>query len=59
MSFSSEAHPDVIEADGLASAEGYQSDLAYLKSKVGMHPFYSSKVIYFFSSSRIELLGIV
>jgi methylenetetrahydrofolate reductase (NADPH) len=29
-----EAHPDVIEANGLASAEGYQKDLAYLKSKV-------------------------
>lgn len=29
-----EAHPDVIGADGLATAEGYQSDLAYLKSKV-------------------------
>ena len=40
LSFSSEAHPDVIGADGLATAEGYQSDLAYLKSKVRMHPFY-------------------
>ncbi|XP_010524471.1 PREDICTED: methylenetetrahydrofolate reductase 1 [Tarenaya hassleriana] len=29
-----EAHPDVIEPDGLASAEAYQSDLAYLKRKV-------------------------
>jgi len=53
LSFSSEAHPDVIGADGLATADGYQSDLAYLKSKVRMHPFYWSKVIYLFSSSRI------
>ncbi|AEE79993.1 methylenetetrahydrofolate reductase 1 [Arabidopsis thaliana] len=29
-----EAHPDVIEADGLATPESYQSDLAYLKKKV-------------------------
>ncbi|CAL0328071.1 unnamed protein product [Lupinus luteus] len=29
-----EAHPDVIASDGLAPPEGYQSDLAYLKSKV-------------------------
>ncbi|GAV67185.1 MTHFR domain-containing protein [Cephalotus follicularis] len=29
-----EAHPDVIGPDGLASHEGYHSDLAYLKQKV-------------------------
>ncbi|KAE9617688.1 putative methylenetetrahydrofolate reductase (NAD(P)H) [Lupinus albus] len=29
-----EAHPDVIASDGLAPPEGYQNDLAYLKSKV-------------------------
>ncbi|KAK9947250.1 hypothetical protein M0R45_002884 [Rubus argutus] len=29
-----EAHPDAIEADGLATPESYQSDLAYLKRKV-------------------------
>ncbi|CAG7903025.1 hypothetical protein BRARA_G01867 [Brassica rapa] len=29
-----EAHPDVIEANGLATPESYQSDLAYLKRKV-------------------------
>ena len=29
-----EAHPDVIGSNGLASPEGYQNDLAYLKSKV-------------------------
>ncbi|XP_010464698.1 PREDICTED: methylenetetrahydrofolate reductase 1-like isoform X3 [Camelina sativa] len=29
-----EAHPDVIEANGLATPESYQSDLAYLKKKV-------------------------
>ncbi|XP_061353076.1 methylenetetrahydrofolate reductase (NADH) 2-like [Gastrolobium bilobum] len=29
-----EAHPDVIGSDGLAPVEGYQNDLAYLKSKV-------------------------
>lgn len=29
-----EAHPDAIAADGLASPEAYQSDLAYLKRKV-------------------------
>lgn len=34
LSFSSEAHPDVIGNDGLAPLEGYQNDLAYLKSKV-------------------------
>lgn len=34
FSFSSEAHPDVIESDGLATPEGYRNDLAYLKSKV-------------------------
>ncbi|KAL9321549.1 hypothetical protein ACSQ67_013388 [Phaseolus vulgaris] len=34
LSFSSEAHPDVIGSDGLATAEGYQKDLEYLKSKV-------------------------
>ena len=32
--YESEAHPDVIEADGLATPESYQSDLAYLKKKV-------------------------
>lgn len=34
LSFSSEAHPDVIASDGVAPLEGYQNDLAYLKSKV-------------------------
>lgn len=29
-----EAHPDVISTDGLATPAAYQSDLAYLKSKV-------------------------
>lgn len=29
-----EAHPDVIQSDGLATEEGYQNDLAYLKQKV-------------------------
>ncbi|KAK9287894.1 hypothetical protein L1049_016337 [Liquidambar formosana] len=29
-----EAHPDVIQSDGVATLEGYQSDLAYLKRKV-------------------------
>ncbi|KAK6130577.1 hypothetical protein DH2020_035669 [Rehmannia glutinosa] len=29
-----EGHPDVIQQDGLASPESYQSDLAYLKRKV-------------------------
>lgn len=29
-----EAHPDVIEPNGVASPEGYASDLAYLKRKV-------------------------
>nr|XP_027095856.1 methylenetetrahydrofolate reductase 2-like [Coffea arabica] len=29
-----EAHPDVIPANGIASLEAYQSDLAYLKRKV-------------------------
>ncbi|XP_015888576.1 methylenetetrahydrofolate reductase (NADH) 2 [Ziziphus jujuba] len=29
-----EAHPDVIGSNGVASLEGYQSDLAYLKRKV-------------------------
>ncbi|KAF3441393.1 hypothetical protein FNV43_RR15307 [Rhamnella rubrinervis] len=29
-----EAHPDVIGSNGLASLEGYQNDLAYLKKKV-------------------------
>ncbi|XP_059655884.1 probable methylenetetrahydrofolate reductase (NADH) [Cornus florida] len=29
-----EAHPDVIESNGLATPEGYQNDLAYLKRKV-------------------------
>lgn len=29
-----EAHPDVIQPDGLATLEAYQSDLAYLKRKV-------------------------
>ncbi|OIW07709.1 hypothetical protein TanjilG_19652 [Lupinus angustifolius] len=29
-----EAHPDVIASDGLAPLEGYQNDLAYLKSKI-------------------------
>ncbi|KAK4788739.1 hypothetical protein SAY86_020058 [Trapa natans] len=29
-----EAHPDIIGSDGVATAEGYQSDLAYLKKKV-------------------------
>ncbi|KAG6579712.1 Methylenetetrahydrofolate reductase 2, partial [Cucurbita argyrosperma subsp. sororia] len=28
-----EAHPDVIGSNGVATAEGYQSDLAYLKKK--------------------------
>ena len=30
----SEAHPDVIGENGLASNEAYQSDLEYLKKKV-------------------------
>jgi len=34
LTFSPEAHPDVIGSDGLATAEGYQKDLEYLKSKV-------------------------
>lgn len=29
-----EAHPDVIGSNGVATPEGYQSDLAYLKKKV-------------------------
>jgi methylenetetrahydrofolate reductase (NADPH) len=29
-----EAHPDVIQSNGLATPESYQSDLAYLKQKV-------------------------
>ncbi|GLT89311.1 hypothetical protein SLE2022_072980 [Rubroshorea leprosula] len=29
-----EAHPDVIESNGVASPEGYQKDLEYLKQKV-------------------------
>ncbi|RDY10000.1 Methylenetetrahydrofolate reductase 2 [Mucuna pruriens] len=29
-----EAHPDVIESNGLSTPESYQSDLVYLKSKV-------------------------
>ncbi|KAK9125803.1 hypothetical protein Scep_014649 [Stephania cephalantha] len=29
-----EAHPDVIQSNGVATGEGYQSDLAYLKKKV-------------------------
>ena len=32
--FFSEAHPDVIGSNGVATLEGYQSDLAYLKRKV-------------------------
>lgn len=32
--FFSEAHPDVIGSNGVATTEGYQSDLAYLKKKV-------------------------
>ena len=34
LSFFSEAHPDVIGSDGVTNPEGYQNDLAYLKSKV-------------------------
>lgn len=34
LSFFSEAHPDMIGSDGLATPEGYQNELAYLKSKV-------------------------
>lgn len=30
----SEAHPDVIGSDGVASEEAYKNDLAYLKRKV-------------------------
>ncbi|XP_057966261.1 probable methylenetetrahydrofolate reductase (NADH) [Malania oleifera] len=29
-----EAHPDVIQSDGVATLEGYQNDLSYLKRKV-------------------------
>uniref|UniRef100_A0A5B6ZDG3 Methylenetetrahydrofolate reductase n=1 Tax=Davidia involucrata TaxID=16924 RepID=A0A5B6ZDG3_DAVIN len=29
-----EAHPDVIQSNGVATLEGYQNDLAYLKRKV-------------------------
>lgn len=35
--FSSEAHPDVIQSDGVATLEGYQNDLAYLKRKVFLY----------------------
>lgn len=30
----SEAHPDMIDTDGVASLEAYSNDLAYLKRKV-------------------------
>lgn len=30
----SETHPDMIGSNGVATPEGYQSDLAYLKKKV-------------------------
>jgi hypothetical protein len=62
LSFSSEAHPDVIGTDGLAPAEGYQKDLAYLKSKVlslNQNPPFLFLKFFIFISSRIEFLGIV
>ena len=34
---SSESHPDVIGADRLVSAEGYQSDLAFIHQKLYIH----------------------
>ncbi|XP_010499353.1 PREDICTED: uncharacterized protein LOC104776889 isoform X4 [Camelina sativa] len=37
--FGAKAHPDVIEANGLATPESYQSDLAYLKKKTKVHAF--------------------
>jgi len=36
-SFISEAHPDMIDSNGVATLEAYNNDLAYLKKKVYLH----------------------
>lgn len=45
--FPSEAHPDVIQSNGLATPESYQSDLAYLKQKV-----------FFFLYKQLQLISL-
>lgn len=45
-----EAHPDVIQSNGVATLESYLNDLAYLKKKVS-----NSSLLNYFLTSKVML----